>query len=57
MPGNRNFLYLVIGALIVAVCGLGYNLYQTKKRAGGRADQCWAERVEDTEQVREAIAR
>jgi len=30
MPGNRNILYLIIGALIVAVGVLGYNLYQTK---------------------------
>jgi hypothetical protein len=27
MPGNRNILYLIIGALIVAVGVLGYNLY------------------------------
>ena len=31
MPGNRNLLFLIIGALIVAVGVLGYNLYQTKK--------------------------
>jgi hypothetical protein len=31
MPGNRNTLYLIIGALIVAVGVLGYNLSQTKK--------------------------
>jgi RsiW-degrading membrane proteinase PrsW (M82 family) len=35
MPGNRNVLYLVIGALIVAVGVLGYNLYQTKKEPEG----------------------
>jgi hypothetical protein len=35
MPGNRNILYLVIGALIVAVGVLGYNLYQTKKEPEG----------------------
>jgi hypothetical protein len=35
MPGNRNILYLIIGALIVAVGVLGYNLYQTKKEPGG----------------------
>ena len=35
MPGNRNVLYLVIGALIVAVSVLGYNLYQTKKEPEG----------------------
>jgi hypothetical protein len=31
MPGNRN----VIGALIVVVSVLGYNLYQTKKQPEG----------------------
>jgi hypothetical protein len=31
MPGNRNILYLIIGALLVAVGVPGYNLYQTKK--------------------------
>src|SRR6266404_660036 len=35
MPGNRNLLYLIIGALIVAVGVLGYNLYQTKKQPEG----------------------
>jgi len=35
MPGNRNVLYLIIGALIVAVSVLGYNLYQTKKEPEG----------------------
>jgi hypothetical protein len=35
MPGNRNILYLIIGALIVAVAVLGYNLYQTKKQPEG----------------------
>jgi hypothetical protein len=35
MPGNRNILYLIIGALIVAVSVLGYNLYQTKKEPDG----------------------
>jgi len=35
MPGNRNILYLIIGVLIVAVSGLGYNLYQTKKEPEG----------------------
>ena len=29
MPGSRNVLYLMIGALIVAVGVLGYNRYQT----------------------------
>lgn len=35
MPGNRNILYLIIGALIVAVSVLGYNLYQIKKEPEG----------------------
>jgi RsiW-degrading membrane proteinase PrsW (M82 family) len=35
MPGNRNVLYLIIGALIVAVGVLGFNLYQNKKQPEG----------------------
>jgi predicted negative regulator of RcsB-dependent stress response len=35
MPGNRNVLYLIIGALMVAVGVLGYNLYQTKRQPEG----------------------
>ena len=35
MPGNRNILYLIIGALVVAVGVLGYNLYQAKKQPEG----------------------
>ena len=35
MPANRNILYLIVGALIVAVGVLGYNLYQTKKQPEG----------------------
>jgi hypothetical protein len=35
MPGNRNILFLVIGALIVVVGVLGYDLYQTKKQPDG----------------------
>jgi predicted negative regulator of RcsB-dependent stress response len=35
MPGNRNVMFLIIGALIVAVGVLGYNLYQTKKQPEG----------------------
>ena len=35
MPGNRNIMFLIIGALIVAVGVLGYNLYQTKKEPEG----------------------
>ena len=35
MSGNRNLLYLVIGALVAAVGVLGYNLYQSKKQPEG----------------------
>jgi hypothetical protein len=35
IPGNRNLLFLIIGALFVAVGVLGYNLYQTKKQPEG----------------------
>jgi uncharacterized membrane protein YebE (DUF533 family) len=35
MPGNRNILYLIIGALIVAIGVLGYNLYQAKQQPKG----------------------
>jgi predicted negative regulator of RcsB-dependent stress response len=35
MSGNRNMLYLIIGALIVGVGVLGYNLYQEKKEPDG----------------------
>jgi hypothetical protein len=35
MPGNRNILFFIIGALVVAVGVLGYNLYQTKKQPEG----------------------
>ncbi|WP_174248057.1 hypothetical protein [Bradyrhizobium sp. S69] len=35
MSGNRNVLYLIIGALIVVVGVLGYNLYQSKKQPDG----------------------
>jgi hypothetical protein len=35
MPGNRSIMFLIIGALIVAVGVLGYNLYQTKKQPEG----------------------
>jgi predicted negative regulator of RcsB-dependent stress response len=31
----RNILFLVIGALIVVVGVLGYDLYQTKKQPDG----------------------
>jgi predicted negative regulator of RcsB-dependent stress response len=35
MPANRNVLFLIIGALIVSVGVLGYNLYQAKKEPEG----------------------
>jgi predicted negative regulator of RcsB-dependent stress response len=35
MPTNRNYLYLAIGALIVVVAVLGYNLYQDRKEPKG----------------------
>jgi len=35
MSGNRNLLFLIIGALIVAVGVLGYGLYQAKKEPEG----------------------
>ena len=35
MPVNRNLMFLIIGALIVAVGVLGYSLYQTKKEPEG----------------------
>ncbi|HEY0567694.1 MAG TPA: hypothetical protein VGD13_06115 [Xanthobacteraceae bacterium] len=35
MPGNRNILFLIIGALVVAVGVLGYNHYQTRKEPEG----------------------
>ena len=35
MPTNRNMLYLVIGALCVAVIGLGYKVYQDNKKPKG----------------------
>jgi predicted negative regulator of RcsB-dependent stress response len=35
MTGNRNVLFLIIGALIVAVGVLGYNVYQNKKEPEG----------------------
>jgi predicted negative regulator of RcsB-dependent stress response len=35
MPGSRNLMFLIIGALIVAVGVLGYNLYQSKKEPDG----------------------
>jgi type II secretory pathway component PulM len=35
MPGNRNLMFLIIGALIVVVGVLGYNLYEAKKEPKG----------------------
>jgi predicted negative regulator of RcsB-dependent stress response len=35
MPANRNVLYLIIGALIVVVGVLSYNVYQSKKQPEG----------------------
>jgi hypothetical protein len=35
MSVNRNILFLIIGALILGVGVLGYNLYQTKKQPEG----------------------
>lgn len=35
MQGNRNILFLIIGALIVGIGVLGYSLYQEKKEPQG----------------------
>lgn len=35
MPTNRNVLYLIVGALCVAVVGLGYKVYQDNKEPKG----------------------
>ncbi len=35
MPLNRNMLYLIIGALIVATAVLSYQLYQDRKEPKG----------------------
>jgi predicted negative regulator of RcsB-dependent stress response len=35
MQSNRNILFLIIGALIIGVGVLGYNLYQAKKEPTG----------------------
>jgi hypothetical protein len=35
MPGNRNLLFLIIGALIVAVGVLGYKVYQDNREPKG----------------------
>ncbi len=35
MQGNRNILYLIVGALIVGIGVLGYNLYLEKREPKG----------------------
>jgi hypothetical protein len=35
MPSSRNILYLAVGALVVIVAVLGYNLYQDRKEPKG----------------------
>lgn len=35
MFGNRNLLFLIIGALVVVVGVLSYNLYQDKRQPEG----------------------
>jgi hypothetical protein len=35
MPVNRNLLFMIIGALVVAVGVLSYNLYQDRKQPDG----------------------
>jgi RsiW-degrading membrane proteinase PrsW (M82 family) len=35
MPQNSNILYLVVGALVVVVAVLGYQLYQDRKEPKG----------------------
>lgn len=35
MSGNRNMMFLLIGALIVGIGVLGYNLYEAKKQPSG----------------------
>jgi hypothetical protein len=35
MPPNRNFLFLIIGALVVVVGVLSFNLYQDRKQPQG----------------------
>ena len=35
MPGNRNVLYLIIGALIVAVAALSYKVYEDHREPKG----------------------
>ncbi|HEY0328054.1 MAG TPA: hypothetical protein VGC77_03070 [Rhodopseudomonas sp.] len=35
MPTNRNVLFLIIGALVVVLGVVGYNLYQAKQEPKG----------------------
>ena len=35
MQGNRNILFLIVGALCVGIGVLGYSLYQEKKEPAG----------------------
>ena len=35
MPGNRNMLFLIIGALVAIVAVLGYKQYQDHKQPDG----------------------
>jgi hypothetical protein len=35
MPVNRNLLFLIIGALVVAVGVLSYNVYQDRQQPEG----------------------
>jgi len=35
---NRNVLYLIIGALIVAIAVFGYQLYQERQKTTGSID-------------------
>ncbi len=35
MPGNRNILFLIIGALVVGLGVLSYNLYRAKNPPSG----------------------
>lgn len=35
MPNNRNVLYMIVGALAVAVAVLGYYFYQDRKEPKG----------------------
>jgi len=45
MPGNRNILYLIIGALIVAVAVLGYTI-STRSRRNRKACRSMSARAD-----------